>query len=153
MWKRYMVMISGAALAVSLPMAAQAVTAEGNEIDTDDPNAPAETRYEVRDQDRIRDVDPVQVQEQSQTRTEATERQRLRVHLDTDPPADFDPVQTQLQRQTRLASGNPDAPMGDPDAPRGNPDAPMLGDGSGECANDGEPIGDGPNGPKSPNKG
>jgi hypothetical protein len=153
MWKRYMVLISGAALALSLPMAAQAVTIEGDDMDTDDPYTPAETRDEVRDQDRIRDVDPVPAEDQLQMRTEAVERQRLRVHLDTDPPADFDPVQTQLQTQTRLGTGNPDVPMGDPDAPRGNPDAPMLGDGSGECANDGERIGDGPSGPKGPNKG
>ena len=153
MWKRYMVMISGAALAVSLPMAAQAVTMEGDDLDTDDPYTPAETRYEARDQDRIREVDPGQVEDQRQTRIEATERQRLRVHLETDPPADLEPVQTQLQKQTRMATGNSDAPMGDPDAPRGNPDAPMLGDGSGECVNDGEPIGDGPKGPNGPNKG
>jgi hypothetical protein len=153
MWKRYMVMISGAALVVSLPMAAQAVTIEGDDLDTDDPYAPAETRYEVRDQDRIRDADPVQAEDPLQTRTEATERLQLRVHLETDPPADFDPVPTQLQTQTRLAAGSPDAPMGDPDAPRGNPDAPMLGDGSGECVNDGEPIADGPNGLKGPNRG
>jgi len=148
-----MVLISGAALAVSLPMAAQAVTIEGDDLDTDDPYAPAETRYEVRDQDRIRDVDPAQVEDPSQTRAEATERLQLRVHLDTDPPADFDPVQAQLQTQTRLAAGNTDAPMGDPDAPHGNPDAPILGGGSGECVNDGEPIADGPNGPNGPNKG
>jgi hypothetical protein len=148
-----MVMISGAALVVALPMAAQAVTMEGDDLDTDDPYAPAETRYEVRDLDRIRDVDPAQVEDQSQTRNEATERLQLRVHLDTDPPADFDLVQMQLQTQTRLATGSSDAPMGDPDAPRGNPDAPMLGDGSGECVSDGEQIGDGPSGPKGPNKG
>jgi hypothetical protein len=44
MWKRYMAMVSGAALAVSPPMAAQAVTVEGDDLDTDDPYAPADTR-------------------------------------------------------------------------------------------------------------
>jgi hypothetical protein len=139
-------MISGAALAVSLPMAAQAVTIEGDDLDTDDPYTPAETRYEVRDQDRISDADPVPVEDQLQTRIEAAVRQQLKVHLDTDTPGDADPVQIQLQTQTRLATESPDAPMGDPDAP-------MLGDGSGECVNDGEQIGDGPSGPKGPNKG
>ena len=153
MWKRYMVMISGAALVVALPMAAQAVTIEGDDLDTDDPYAPAETRYEVRDLERVRVADPVQAEDALQTRTEAIERHQLRVHLETDPPADFDPAQTQLQTQTRLAAGSPDAPMGDPDAPRGNPDAPMLGDGRGECVKDVEQIADGLNGPNGPNKG
>lgn len=124
-----MVIISGAALAVSLPMAAFAVTP-----DTDA-------------------ADAAQMQDQAQSQDQEMVRQRLQVHIETGPPEDFDPVQQRLHRNDAMGVGNADAPMGNQDAQRGNPDAPMLGDGTGDCTQDGEPMGTGPHGPGGHNNG
>ena len=153
MWKKYMVMLGGAVLVVSLPMAAQAVTAEEEDAGIHNAYTAEEARFINQGQDRIREIDSAPLADQMQTRSEAAVREQLRVHVDADPPADVDPLQKRLQERTRLATGSGDTPMGDIGAHRGNPDAPMLGDGTGDCVMEGEPEVDGPYGPKSPNKG
>jgi hypothetical protein len=154
-----MVLIGGAALAVALPMTALAAVPDDECVFTDDPITAEEARiinwhqHRTRTADPAQVADPAQIGDQLQVRTEAAVRQQLRVHVDTDPPADGEAVQTRQREREQLATGNPDAPMGDVDAPRGNPDAPMLGDGSGDCIMDGDQVGDGPNGPEARNKG
>ena len=153
MWKRYMVLIGGAALAVSLPMTALAAVPDDECVFTDDPITAEEARIIHWYQHRTRTADSAEVGDQTQARVETAAREQLRVHVDTDPPADGEAVQTRLREREQLATGNPDAPMGDVDAPRGNPDAPKLGDGSGDCIMAGDQVGDGPNGPEGRNKG
>jgi hypothetical protein len=150
MWKRSMVIISGAALAASLPMAALAVTPEAAQTpDADVDWAPVATELELRLQ--IQDLtlaeDPLMIQEQVMI------QERVREHILTGPIDGVVPIQKQERLHDQLGAGNSDARMGNEDAPKGNPDAPMSGDGIGECLSDGEPVGTGPHGPGAGNNG
>lgn len=126
MWKRFMVIVGGAALVVSIPMAALALTTDGDAVSTFDPTGPYAEQFRYQGSD----VEPVQIQSQAQVGD--TVRQRLRVHIETGQPEGFEPVQQQLREHQQLGAGNPDAPM--------------LGDGNGDCIQDGEPLGSGPYG-------
>ncbi|MEN8040092.1 MAG: hypothetical protein ABFR95_01190 [Actinomycetota bacterium] len=145
MWKKSMVIIGGAALAVSIPMAALAATSDVGTLGSFDPigadDAPYAERYQASDVDA----------EQTQARTAV--RQQLRTHIETGPPEGFEPVQQQLREHDQLGTGNPDARQANTGVAKGNPDAPMLGDGTGDCTQDGEPLGTGPHGPGGRNNG
>jgi hypothetical protein len=150
MWKRSMVIISGAALAASLPMAALAVTPDAAQTpDADADWAPVATELELRlqFQDPTLAEDPLMIQEQVMT------QERVREHILTGPIDGVVPIQKQERLHEQLGVGNSDARMGNEDAPKGNPDAPMSGDGTGECLSDGEPVGTGPHGPGAGNNG
>ncbi|MCL1600701.1 MAG: hypothetical protein M3112_04095 [Actinomycetia bacterium] len=138
MWKRSMVVISGAVLAVSLPTAAFALVTEGSEAPVK-----ADTQVAVQIQEEVQ----TQIQDEDQVQSQVMDRKQLRLHVETGPPVGTEPTQTRLREHQEMGMANPDAPMGNQDALRGNPDAPMLGDGTGECIHDGDPIGTGPHGP------
>lgn len=139
MWKRYMVIVGGAALVLSLPMAATAFSPNAALTpDMDVGWVPMTTELELQVQEQVwvqtQDPvgDPVTTQDQVMT------RERVREHIKTGPIDD--PAQKQLRLHEQVGAG-------DPDARRGNPDAPMIGDGTGDCLMDGEPQGTGPHGP------
>ena len=180
MWKRSMIVVGGAVLAVSLPTAAFAMIAEtgGTARNADAPAAvqathqamyengmavrvqaqvqdPVQANYQSTDEMAVAIQAPVQepILEKVMAQDQVMDQERLRLHVETGPPDGTDPTQTRLRQHQQMATGNPDAPMGDQDARRGNPDAPMLGDGTGECLHDGEPVGSGPHGQGGQNDG
>ncbi len=168
-------MVGGAIIAVSLPMAAFAVTpaesAAADPMPADE--APyveqyrnsesadgllqlqAQIRTQEQDQVRTQEQDQVRTQDQEQTQSQDQEqiRKRLQVHIETGPPDGLEPTQERLRQHEQQGTGNADAPMRNQDAPKGNPDAPRLGDGTGDCTQDGELMGTGPHGPGGRNNG
>ncbi len=144
MWKQITVLAGAAALAVSMPLGALALTSEDVPTPTD-PTAAEAVDYFAND--LVAPGDEALVQD------DALVRQQLRIHAETGPPEGFEPIQQRLHAQDH--AGNPDAPMtpGTPPADGapggmfrgGNPDAPR--DGTGECTNPDGPIGTGPHGP------
>lgn len=154
-----MVVISGAVLAVALPTAAIAMIAEagGTSVKAETPielQATSRVMYKnaaaTQIQEQVQVQEQAQIQEQAQddvlVQSQAMVRRQLRLHVETGPPEGTEPMQTRLREHKQLGTANPDAPMGNADVPRGNPDAPRLGDGTGECIHDGEPMGTGPHG-------
>ncbi|MCL1592727.1 MAG: hypothetical protein M3132_00065 [Actinomycetia bacterium] len=149
MWKSTMVVIGGAALAVSLPFVALAVTTGEEASDVapatvatdqvqntlayqydDELVDPAldQVQAQIEEQLQIQDpqvvpVTPAPVVAQDQTMIQ----QRLREHIETGPPEGVDPVQQRLQQHDQLRlqdpdhAVNPDAPMG-----QGGPPADMA---------------------------
>jgi hypothetical protein len=168
MWKRSMVVIGGAALAVSLPTAVFAMATEGGgaSVKADAPIA-VQTTYQamygntdaiqlqIQDQIQVQDEVQVrdQVEDQAMAQSQIGDREQLRLHIETGAPEGTEPTQTRLRQHQEVRSTISDAPTGNGDAHRGNPDAPMLGDGTGECIYDGVPIGNGPHGPGAGPKG
>lgn len=161
MWKRSMVVISGAVLAVALPTAAIAMITEGGgtSVEADTPitlqttsqlmyenEAATQVQVQVQVQEQVQEQVEVQEQDDVLVQSKTMVREQLRLHVETGPPEGTEPTQTRSREHQQLGTANPDARMGNPDAPRGNPDAPMLGDGTGECIHDGEPMGTGPHG-------
>lgn len=156
MWKRSMVIISGAALAASLPMAALAVTPDAAQTpDADADWAPIATELELQVQEelQLRVQDPTLAEDPLMTQEQVMTQERVREHILTGPIDGVEPIQKQQRLHEQLGAGNSNARMGNEDAPRSNPDAPMSGDGTGECLSDGEPVGTGPHGPGAGNKG
>jgi hypothetical protein len=143
MWKKVLIITGGVALAVSLPMAALAVTT-GDEVAEE---APSTFVAEAA----VIDAVPVAL-------NATYEPQRLRVHADTGPPANFEPVQNRLHQGEATGAGDMNherrmnaeqhkaAGFEGAGQHQGNPNAPM-GDGSGECDHEGEPMNSGPRGP------
>ena len=154
-------MVGGAIIAVSLPMAAIAVTpaesAAADPMPADE--APFVERYrnsesfdgllQIQKQVRSQNQNQVRTPDQEQIPSQAQEQMRTRhqVHIETGPPDGFEPTPERLRQHEQQGTGNADAPMRNQDAPKGNPDAPRLGDGTGDCTQDGEPMGTGPHGP------
>ena len=153
MLKQILVVAGGLALALSLPLAALAVTAE---------RTPALENNAV---------------EASDEAPQAVVRQRLRVHVETGQPENFEPVRQRLHQPDSVQSSdqnmigreyteddtdgrmdgkNFSAPgPGPSEQPRGNVAAPNGGC-PGECPNDGEPSGAanrGPGGAGAPGQG
>jgi hypothetical protein len=147
MLKNFMVIVGGAALAVSLPFVALAATTDDvastdiAPVTTDE--MAAVDQFEagdpvlgpIRELEQIQIQDPVIVQDEVLTQDQVLVRQQLRIHAETGPPEGFEPIQERLHQGERLGLGNPDAPM--------------AGAGTGECLYDGEPLGTGTHGPTS----
>jgi|GEM_PF-5737615 len=156
MWKRSMVIISGAALAASLPMAALAVTpdaAQTPDADVDWAPIATELQLELQEELQLQVQDPSLADDPLMTQEKVMTRERVREHVETGPIDGVEPIQKQQRLHEQSGAGNADAPMGNADAPKGNPDAPMFSDGTGECLSDGEPVGTGPHGPGAGNNG
>lgn len=148
MWKRSMVIISGAALAASLPMAALAVTPDAAQtLDEEVDWAPVATelQLELQEELQLQVQDPTLAEDPLMTQVQVMTRERVREHVETGPIDGVEPIQKQQRLHEQSGVGNADAPMGNADAPKGNPDAPMTG--HGECQSDSQPQGTGPHGP------
>ena len=156
MWKRSLVIISGAALAVSLPMAALEVTtdtAQTSDGEVDWAPVATELELQVQEELQLQIQDPTLAEDPLMTQEQVMTQERVREHILTGPIDGVEPIQKQQRLQEQLGAGNSDARMGNEDAPKGNPDAPMSGDGTGDCLMDGEPVGTGPHGPGAGNNG
>lgn len=116
--KQILVIAGGLVLAVSLPLAALAVTTD---------------RTPPLDDDVVAASDQAP---QSMAQQQPMVQQRLRVHADTGPPEGFEPVRQRLHRTDPVMSGQQDMLQG------GNPDAPNGGS-RGDCSNRGGSAGAG----------
>ncbi len=143
MWKKVLIITGGVALAVALPMAALAMTT-GDEVAEEAPSTFVAEEAAI-------DAAPVAL-------NATFEPQRLRVHADTGPPDGVQPIQNRLHQGEATGAGDMNHERGmnagqhkaagfeGAGQHQGNPDAPM-GDGSGECDHEGEPMNSGPRGP------
>jgi hypothetical protein len=152
MWKKVLIISGGVALAVALPVAALAITT-GDDVAEEAPSTFVAEEVVI-------DATPVAL-------NATYEPQRLRAHADTGPPDGLQPIQNRLHQGEATGAGDMNherqmnaeqhkaaafegagqgAGQQGPGQHQGNPNAPM-GDGSGECDHEGEPMNSGPRGP------